>query len=65
MEFPFDLSSECFSLGTDIIGDRVRNRVIFSNDDFIVMAVIGPNKRSDFHVNSKQVIKFAFNFLKL
>lgn len=55
LNFPFDLLSECDYLNLDIIGNRVRNKVIFSNDDFIIMAVIGPNKRSDYHVNSKQV----------
>ena len=55
LKFPFNLSSECDSLNIDSLGSRVRNKVVFSNDDFIIMAVIGPNKRSDFHVNSKQV----------
>lgn len=54
-KFPFNIYSACDSLNSDVLGTRVRNRVIFSNDDFMVMVVIGPNKRSDYHVNSKQV----------
>lgn len=54
-KFPFNISSICDSLNIDVIGNRVRNRVIFANDDFMVMVVVGPNKRSDYHVNSKQV----------
>ena len=37
------------------IGKRVRNTVLFSNEDFLLMLVIGPNQRSDYHLNSKQV----------
>ena len=37
------------------IGKRVRNTVLFSNEDFLVMLVIGPNQRSDYHLNSKDV----------
>lgn len=56
LRFPFNLPFECDSLSNDSLGSKVRNKVIFSNDDFIIMAVIGPNKRSDFHINSKQVM---------
>lgn len=58
-ELPFNLIQECELLNKNTIGKRVRNKVIFSNEDFIVMVVIGPNNRSDYHVNSKQV-KLSF-----
>lgn len=54
-KLPFNLIEECEALNKETTGKRVRNKVIFSNEDFIVMIVIGPNNRSDFHVNSKQV----------
>ena len=43
-------------LNFEEIGPMVRNKVIYSNEDFIVMAVIGPNRRHDFHLNPKPVI---------
>lgn len=55
LNFPFNLLDACRLLDLKSLGSKVRNRVIFSNDDFIIMVVIGPNHRSDFHVNSKQV----------
>lgn len=61
---PFNLIDECDTLNRSTIGHRVRNKVIFSNDDFIVMAVIGPNNRTDFHLNSKQVIHNTLSNLK-
>ena len=44
---------ENFDIGE--LGDRVRNMVLFENEDFIIMLVIGPNRRSDYHLNSKDV----------
>lgn len=43
------------SLDLNSLGKRVKNKVIFSCDDFIVMLVFGPNHRSDYHINATQV----------
>lgn len=32
----------------------IRNKVLFSGNDFTVMVVCGPNARSDFHVNDSE-----------
>jgi hypothetical protein len=37
------------------LGTKVKNMVIFSNDDFVIMAVFGPNNRLDYHINEKEV----------
>ena len=61
-KLPFNLAALCELLSNNIIGKMVRNKVIFSNEDFIIMVVIGPNNRSDYHVNSKQV-KYYISYL--
>lgn len=33
----------------------VRNKVLCCSDDFVVMVVVGPNRRNDFHINQKPV----------
>ena len=55
-KFPLNIILECENLiASGDLGKKVRNKTIFSNEDFVVMLVIGPNNRSDYHVNSKQV----------
>lgn len=62
-ELPFNLVTDCESLNLETIGRKVKNRVIFSNEDFLIMAILGPNNRSDYHINSKQVCTKATNVL--
>lgn len=56
--FPFNLKALSDSLNSNSLGKRVKNKVIFSNENFLVMAVFGPNHRSDFHINATQVYKY-------
>lgn len=56
MKSPIDLLVQCKSILSSL-GEKCKNKILFCNDDFIVMVVVGPNQRTDFHINNKQVIK--------
>lgn len=55
LNIPLNLLELSEKLGISGLGEKVKNRVIFENEDFIVMLVVGPNRRTDYHLNSKEV----------
>ena len=61
--FSLNLARPNDSLDMNSLGKRVKNKVIFSCDNFIVMLVFGPNQRSDYHINATQVYFYNVYFI--
>ena len=57
MKLPFNLI-EWIQENKNLLKPPVGNKVLLESKDFIVMAVGGPNKRNDFHINKTEEIFF-------